>query len=192
MAPPAVLQHPRDLVFHGEPHAFDIDVHDRVIVGFGLLDQRRDVAFDAGIVEGQIEPAICLHRMIDQRLNLGCDQHICPLEAGRPTGITDHRDCLLAALNIAITDDDLRPFARKRERCRAADSRTSTSYQCDLSFQFFHDVDLLDRRPRLTTQIWRIFLPSKFLLSPLYSLAARQRRERQRTFVAGPEPQTDC
>jgi len=98
------------------------DAHHRVIVGFGLLHERRDVAFDAGVVEGQIEPAICLHRMIDKRLDLRCDQDIRPLEAGRPAGVTNHRDCLLAALNIAIADDDSRPFTRKRDRRRATDS----------------------------------------------------------------------
>jgi hypothetical protein len=60
--------------------------------------------------------------MVNQRLNLGCDQHICSFEAGCPTSITDYRDRLLAALNIAIADDDLRTFASKRERRRAADS----------------------------------------------------------------------
>ena len=37
-------------------------------------------------------------------------------------GVTNHRDRFLAALNIAITDDDLRAFASKRDRRRAADS----------------------------------------------------------------------
>src|SRR5207249_3817868 len=108
-------------------------------------------------------------------------------EAGCPTGITDHRDSFLAALNIAIADDDLGAFARKRERRGAADSGTSASYQRDLSFKFFHDVDLLDRRIRLTTQIWRIFsslqistnspLPSACggrLLASLFGVASRR------------------
>jgi hypothetical protein len=60
--------------------------------------------------------------MLDQRRDLGRDHDIRPLEAGRAPGLTDYRDCLLAALNVAITDHDLRAFASKRERGRPTDS----------------------------------------------------------------------
>lgn len=60
--------------------------------------------------------------MLDQCLDLGRDHDIRPLKAGRSTGITDHRHCFLAMLNVAITDHDLRPFASKRQRRRATDS----------------------------------------------------------------------
>src|SRR4030095_6932480 len=43
-----------------------------------------------------------------------------------------------AALNIAITDHDLRGFTSKRERRGPTDSRTSAGYQCDLVLKFFH------------------------------------------------------
>ena len=56
------------------------------------------------------------------RLDLGCEQDIRPLEAGRSIGFTDHKDCFLATLSVAITDHDPRPFASKRHRRRAADS----------------------------------------------------------------------
>jgi len=55
-----------------------------------------------------------------QRLDLGRHPDICPPEAGRPAGLTDYPDRLLASLNVAIADDDLRAFASKRERGRAA------------------------------------------------------------------------
>src|SRR6266480_1561345 len=117
------FQHLRDLVLHGKPDTSDINAHHRVEVGFSLVDKRwLHGAFDAGVVEGDIETATHLHDMLDQRLNLGRDQHIGPLEPGRSTGLTDHRDCFLATFDVAITDHDLRPFAGKRHRRRATDS----------------------------------------------------------------------
>src|SRR5436189_1448810 len=114
------LQHLGDLVLHGKPDAFDINAHHRIEIGFSLIDERwLHLAFDAGVVEGDIETATRLHSMLDQRLDLGRYQDIRPPEAGRSTGLTDHRDCFLTTLNVAITDHDLRPFASKRQRRRA-------------------------------------------------------------------------
>ena len=42
-----------------KPDAFDINVHHRVEVGFGVIDKRGlHVAFDAGIVEGDMKSAV--------------------------------------------------------------------------------------------------------------------------------------
>src|SRR5258705_3570278 len=117
------LQHLGDLILHGKPNAFNINVHHRVEVGFSVIDKfGLHVALDAGVVEGDIEMAARLHSMLDQRLDLGRDHDIRPLKAGCSTSLTDHRDCFLATLNVAITDHDLCPFASKRERGRATDS----------------------------------------------------------------------
>src|SRR5437763_14620451 len=116
------LQHLGNLVLHGKPDAFDIDVHHRVEVSFGLIDKRRlHVAFNAGVVEGDIKTAAGLHSMLYQRLDLSRNQHIGPLEAGGSTGLTDYCDCFLATLDVAITDHDLRPFASERHRRRPTD-----------------------------------------------------------------------
>ena len=117
-----MVQHPRDLVLHGKPDAFDIDVHHRVVVGFGLLSERSHVALDAGVVKSQIESSVFADRMLDQCLNIGRDQDVCPPKAGRPTRRADHRDCFLSSLNIAITDHDSRTIATKRQRRRTANS----------------------------------------------------------------------
>src|SRR5437763_13294812 len=117
------LQHLWDLVLHGKPDAFDVNVHHRVEVGFSVIDKRGlHVAFNAGVVKGDIETAARLHSMLDQRLYLGRDHDIGPLETGRSTGLTDHRHRFLATLNLAITKHHLRPFASKRQRRRAPDS----------------------------------------------------------------------
>src|SRR5215831_4603835 len=126
------LEHLGDFVLHRKPDAFDIDVHHRIEVGFSMIDKRRlHVTFDAGVVEGEIETAAYLHGMLDQRLNLGCNHDVGPLEAGYSTGLMDYRHCFLATLDVAITDHDLRPFAGKRHRRRATDSRSAASYQCN-------------------------------------------------------------
>jgi hypothetical protein len=122
-----------------------INVHHRIEVGFSVVDKRGlHVAFDAGVVECDIETTARLYSMPSQRLDLGRNQHIGPLEAGRSTGLTDHRGCFLATLDSAITDYDLRPFASKRHRRRATDSCSAASYQCNLSLKFFHEPNLLD------------------------------------------------
>ncbi len=56
-----------------------------------------------------------LHRVVHQRFDISRDQDVGPFKTGCPAGVTNHRDCFLAALNIAITNDDLRPFASKRD-----------------------------------------------------------------------------
>src|SRR5215475_112861 len=99
------LEHLGDFVLHRKPDAFDIDVHHRIEVGFSMIDKRRlQVALDACVVEGEIETATCFDCMFDQCLNLGGDHDIGPLEAGHSTSLTDHRDCFLATLDVAITD----------------------------------------------------------------------------------------
>jgi hypothetical protein len=88
-----------------------------------VIDKRGlHVAFDARVVEGDVETAARLHSMLDQRRDLGRDHDIRPLETDRSTGLTDHRDCFLATLKVAITDHDLRAFASKRECGRPTDS----------------------------------------------------------------------
>ena len=75
--------------------------------------------------------------MVDQRLDISCDRNIRPPKTRFSAGVTDHLGCFLTALNVAITDNDLRPFASKRERRRSPDSRSSASYQFNLSSNSF-------------------------------------------------------
>jgi hypothetical protein len=121
MAPPP-CSNIRGIVLHREPDAFDINVHHSVEVGFGLIDERFYITLDAGIVEGQIEPAVRRHRVIHQRLNLSGNRNVRSPKAGCPADVADHRDYFLAALNVAISDNDLCSFASKRQRCATADS----------------------------------------------------------------------
>src|SRR4029450_2603921 len=139
----ALLQHPRDLVLHGKPDAFDINIHHRVEVGFSLLGEWPRVALNTGVVESDIEPAIRRYRVVDQCLDISCDHNIRPPKTRRPTGVTDHRDRFLHALHVAITDYDFRPFASKGDRRRAADSGTSACYQCNFAVKFFHEMLIL-------------------------------------------------
>src|SRR5262249_12693849 len=104
-------------------------------------------AFNAGVIESDIKVAARLHSMFDQRLDLGRDNDIRPLETCRPAGLKDQRDCFLATLNVAITDHNVCPFASKRQRSRPTDARSAASYQCNLSLKFFHERNLLDRAP---------------------------------------------
>src|SRR5437016_21685 len=84
------LQHLGDLVLHGKPDAFDINAHHYVEVRFSVIDKRRlHVAFNAGVVEGDIETATRFYSVVDQRFDLGRDHDIRPLKAGRSTGPTD-------------------------------------------------------------------------------------------------------
>jgi hypothetical protein len=55
MAPPPLLEHERDLVFHAEEDATEVDVDDPVPLLLGDVGGRRDRLLDAGVVEGDVE-----------------------------------------------------------------------------------------------------------------------------------------
>ena len=67
----ALLDHLLNFVFEAEPESFQIDVVDVVPVFFGLIDERNPDAFDAGVVEGDVEAAEFLDGFLNHCLDIG-------------------------------------------------------------------------------------------------------------------------
>ena len=61
-APRLLAQHHRQHMAQAQEHAFDIDADDGVEHRLVVIDDRRHLAFDAGIVEEAVDPAISLER----------------------------------------------------------------------------------------------------------------------------------
>jgi len=79
-ATPKRMGHPGSCVF-----GLNIHVHHRVEGGFSVIDERGlHVAFDASIVEANIETAARLHSMLGQCLDLGRDHDICSVKLAIP------------------------------------------------------------------------------------------------------------
>ena len=67
----ALFEHLLNFVFEAEPEAFEIDVVDVVPVFFGLLDERNPTAFDARVVESDVEAAEFVGGFLNHRLDVG-------------------------------------------------------------------------------------------------------------------------
>ena len=70
------LEHGWDFILHAQPHPLHVDVHDAIVGLLVLLEKRRRLLLDPGIVEGEVEPAKLLHRPVDELLDLGRLRHI--------------------------------------------------------------------------------------------------------------------
>ena len=61
----ALLQHLLDFILEAEPDAFEVDGDGAVPVFLGLLCNRNPRAFNAGVVEGDVEAAILFHGLLE-------------------------------------------------------------------------------------------------------------------------------
>ncbi len=67
----ALLEHLPNFVLQAEPDTFEIDLDGPIPVFFGLSDDGRPDTLDSGVIEGDIQAAKSLHRLLDERLNFG-------------------------------------------------------------------------------------------------------------------------
>jgi hypothetical protein len=127
--PAATLKHRGDLVLQAEHHALDVHAEHRVEVGLGFLDNREIVPFDAGVVEGKVEPAVGRHRFLDERRDVGLVGNV---GTYKPCLATLRDDTLggCPSLTIAARRDDDGCACLGEGLCRcAADTGAASDYQ---------------------------------------------------------------
>ena len=134
----------RQLVLHAQPHAFDVDAHDGVELGFAAFVEAPLLDFDARVVEGVIQAAVGLDYAGHQRLHLSVAADIAAHEQRFAAGLTDQFDRLLATRHIDVRHHHLEAFAGKCLGGGATDSVSGARYQGDLTGETHaHDCVLI-------------------------------------------------
>jgi hypothetical protein len=112
----ALLKHPRDLVPHAQPHTLEINADDAVPTLLRVFVRGSpNGASDARVVEGAVETAIGRDGMVDQRLDLGCHQHIGFDKDRLGARLPDDAYGFFTPVNVHIRDDDRGSFSGKGE-----------------------------------------------------------------------------
>src|SRR5437660_4996363 len=119
--PAALLEDQGDLILHAQEDAAEIDVEDPVPL---LLVQFRGrcqfLLFDAGVVEGEVQPPEHLNGLFQGRPHVLGPRHVAP-DGERPAALLlDHANRLLVARLGHIGDHHAGPLAGERQRRRAA------------------------------------------------------------------------
>jgi hypothetical protein len=90
---------------------------------------------DAGIVEGDVEPAIGACRAVDESLHLVLDQHVGLHIEGLSAGGPDLALDLLAEVRAAAAEGDLAALGGEGQRRGASDARSRPGDGDDLAFE---------------------------------------------------------
>jgi hypothetical protein len=118
----ALLEHERDLVLHAQEHAAKADPDDAVPFGLADLGDRLDGLFDAGVVEGQIEPPELVDGRLKRRLHILRTRHVARDRESPSAGFFDQTGRFLVARVRDVGDHDAGALTREGQRGGAADA----------------------------------------------------------------------
>lgn len=97
--------------------------------------QRREHAFGAGIVEGDVQLAVGVHGKLDHGNDVGFAGHV-DHDGGSDTALGGDLGYHLVQLALATgSGDDPGAALRQDNRGRTADARTGAGDQCDFAFE---------------------------------------------------------
>src|SRR3989441_9843038 len=133
-SPTPLREHLSNLVFHTEPDAFKVDIHEAIPIRFGELMQRSAHSC-AGVVEGAVQSAVRGHCFVHQRLDLHGPRHIRSDKEGLATSLIYLLYCLLSLVRAACRNDDLGPCLGERDGRSFAYPGVATRNQCDLAME---------------------------------------------------------
>ena len=130
MAPAALLEHLRNFCLHREPYALEIDSDDAVEVFLFVVGGAAPFpsAGDAGVVEGAVQAAESLDRLVDHELrpidvgNVGVDQD------SLASGLYYHLHRFLATLRVHVHHHHASALAGVGQGCGPSDAGTSTRH----------------------------------------------------------------
>ena len=166
-----VLEHFRDLVLHAQEDAFQVDRHDGVPVGFGVLCRENQcVAADAGVVERAVELSPGCDGSRDHRLDLARLRDIRLDEHRVASDGTDLQHRRLALGGTARDHGHARAFLRELDRRSLTDAGARAGDDCYLAFE-----SLVHRLPRAVERI--------FAEGERSTQSHRRRRARQSRFA---------
>ncbi len=134
----ALFLHHRYLVFHGQPDALEVGVHNFVEDFLGRSYQAGHYAAYSSVIEGDVQTAVSLYRLVHHVFNLGRDAHIRLDECGFTAGLSYHLHRLFPLLFPAGSHYDLGPLLPKLDGRGAADTGTPAGYQCYFTRKLIH------------------------------------------------------
>src|SRR5258708_11470749 len=132
-APAALLEHLLNFICKAKPDAFETDVDDGVPIFFGLFNDGFPIAFDAGVVEGDVETAEFLDRFLHQRLHITGFRSVRFYEQAFASGSANQRDGFIAFRFAAAGDYNLGAFLGEENGGIAADAAGSAGDECNFS-----------------------------------------------------------
>ena len=93
-----------------------------VEIFFAALGRVGELAFDPGVVESAVEPAVSLEGLVDHHLDLPRNRNVGGQTARFAAAFLDHLDRVFRAFRHVVNDHDLRAFFCQPERRRPSDS----------------------------------------------------------------------
>ncbi|MNH17804.1 hypothetical protein D3C79_774890 [compost metagenome] len=120
-------------MFHAQPHALDVDAHDRVELRFAAFGQTALLDFDTGVVEGIVQPPIGLDSACQQLLHVGLTGDITSDEQCLTACRADQFDRGFAADSVEVCHHHLQTFSRKGQRRRPANTCCAPGDQGNLA-----------------------------------------------------------
>ena len=163
-----LLQHDRQHMAQAEKDAFDVHrehlIEHRLVILGGVLDG----AFDAGIVEEAVDLAVGVERRFHIGLHFGGFGDVGLDKPRLAALLADDAGGRLAAVGVAIDDDDLGAALRKGERRGAADAVAGASDQRDL----IGEIEIHRALPYFLPPICRVQAASAAIMSRMKPRAA--------------------
>src|SRR5882724_7013371 len=132
----ALLQHLLNFVLQAEPDTLEVDGEGAVKVFLRLFSNRNAVAFNAGVVEANVEAAEFLDGLLDKSLDVGGFRNVGWNEDALAARAANEVDGLLAFGLAAAGDDDSGSFFREKHRGVAANAGGAPSDDGDLVLKF--------------------------------------------------------
>ena len=121
-----MAEHLLDFRFHAEPHALEVNTDHPIPGGLRIVRRWHEVAFDAGIIKGAVQPAIRLHHFFDHGLCLSRLGYVSLDKDRVAPSVFDQAHGFLSAFDIHIRHRDFCAFPSKNLSGRPADSGTRT------------------------------------------------------------------
>jgi hypothetical protein len=122
-------QHRRNLVFHRQEDALEIDVDEAGPGDLLLVGDGKSARTDAGIVEGYVQPPECRDCAFDHGAAIGFAADVGGNRRSFPTFVFDQRDGRLCVRLVLIDHDEAAALFGKEPGSRPADARTSAGDQ---------------------------------------------------------------
>src|SRR5438128_579285 len=127
----SLLEDQRNLVFHAQKNAAEIDTDDAIPFLLGDFGSGRDWLFNACVVEGKVEASERFERLVQRGLYVLGSRDVAPDGECATAKILDQTNRLLDARFGDVGDHHASALARERHCCRATNAARSAGYECD-------------------------------------------------------------
>ncbi|MNI51863.1 hypothetical protein D3C73_1066080 [compost metagenome] len=163
----ALGQQQRQLIFHAQPDAFDIDAHDRVELIERALGQFAFFDLDTGIVEGIVEAAIGIDHLIHQIFYIAFQRDIAAHEGRIAAGGTNQRHCAFTTRRVHVRNHHFQAFGSERLCGRTPDTIGGTRYDSNLAGKRHAHCFVLEVMNARTQSSHRFYLHGSTIRRPV-------------------------